>query len=90
MLSAHSVIALESTVSKRKHFEPVYSFCDLFSYIKYFNQYFQLQATPLNWCKLFQISWGDGGSSPAPTCEPALEGGTGYRLHVLWCWENSE
>lgn len=47
MLNVHSVIALESTLSKGKHFEPVYNFCDLFSYNKYLNQYFQLQATPL-------------------------------------------
>lgn len=66
MLSVHSVVALESTVSKRKHFEPVYNFCDLFSDIKYLDQYFQLQATPLNWCKLFQIGWGDGESSQHP------------------------
>lgn len=85
MLRVHSVIAFERPVSKRKHFEPVYNFCGLFSYNKYFNQYFQLQATPLNWCKLFQISWGDGGlcwlkfpSTHLRTCS--------LRWYRLWAW----
>lgn len=75
MFSVHSVIVLKSTMTKRKHFKPMYNLCDLFSYSKYLNQYFQLQAKSVAcswkyWFKYllkevmcvshFQISWGDG------------------------------
>lgn len=49
MFTVSSVVAFEGAVSKGKHshFEPVYNFCELLSYKKYLQQYFQLPATLL-------------------------------------------